>query len=141
MISLGCDTQQEGDSWNRSVTQGPSSLDVLMLKSREVLRHCVLSPGWCYREESDLEAMGQHAFRWLAPRCFSLAVPILLHVQAVEVCVVYAGRRRLRSQNVVNGAQVSPAGRAIVIHVGMVQIKQLMRIYLLAPFQIDYGSA
>ena len=37
MVSLGCGTQQEGDSCNKSVTQGPSSLEVLMLKSLEVL--------------------------------------------------------------------------------------------------------
>ena len=87
--------------------------------------------------------MGQHAFRWLAPHCFSLAVTILLHLYGVDVCVVYAGRRRLRSKNIVNGAQVSPAGRANVreIVIEMVQIKQLMRVYLLAPLQIGYGSA
>ena len=115
----------------------------VLVASRSRLQRCALSPGCCYRHQSDLAAMGQHAFRWLAPHCFSLAVTILLHLYRVNVCVVYAGRGRLRSKNIVNSAQVSPAGRANVrgIVIEMVQIKQCMSVYLLAPLQIGYGSA
>ena len=74
----------------------------------------MLSPGWCYRHQSDLAVVGQHAFRWLAPHRVSLGVTILLSLYCVDVCVVYAGRGRLRSKNIVSGAQVSPAGRANV---------------------------
>ena len=39
----------------------------LFVASQSGLRRCVLSPGWCYMHQSDLAAMGKHAFTWLAP--------------------------------------------------------------------------
>jgi hypothetical protein len=111
----------------------------VFVASRSGLRRCVLSPGWCYRHQSDLAAMGKHAFRWLAPHWFSLAVTILLYLYRVDMCVVYAGRGRMRSKNIVSDAQVSPAGRTNVreIVIEIVQIKQYMSAYCLAPLQVD----
>ena len=78
-----------------------------------------------------------------APHCVSLKVTILLHMFRGDMCVVYASRGRLRSKNIVNGAQVSPTGRADVREtiIGMVQIKRCMSVYLLVPLQDDYGPA
>ena len=57
----------------------------------------------------------------------------------VDMCVVYAGRGRMRSKNIVSDAQVSPAGRTNVreIVIEIVQIKQYMSAYCLAPLQVD----
>ena len=87
--------------------------------------------------------MGQHTFRWLAPHGFSLAITVLLFVYRVHMRGVYAGRGRLRSKNIVSGAQVSPAGRANVreIVIEIVQIKQYMSVYRLAPLRVDYKTA
>ena len=83
----------------------------VLVASRSGLWRCVLPVGWCYRHQSDLAemSMGQHTFRWLAPHRFSLAVTILLCACHVDMCVVHvhAGRGRLRSKNIVSGAQVS----------------------------------
>ena len=102
----------------------------VFVASRIGLRRCVLSPGWCYRHQSDLITMGQHTFRWLAPHGFSLAITVLLFVYRVDMCGVYAGRGRIRSKNIVSDAQVSPAGRTNVreIVIEIVQIKQCMSV-------------
>ena len=81
----------------------------VVVASRSGLWRCVLPPGWCYRHQSDLAEMGQHAFRWLAPHRFSLAATALLHVCCTDMCVVHAGRERFRSKNIISGAQVSCA--------------------------------
>ena len=88
----------------------------VFVTSRSGLWRCarVLPPGWCYRHQSDLAEMGQHTFRWLAPHRFSLAATVLLCAYHVDICVVHAGRGRLRSKNNVSGAQVSCADRARV---------------------------
>ena len=115
----------------------------VFVASRIGLQRCLLSPGWCYRHQPDLTTMGQHTFRWLAPHGFSLAITVLLFVYRVDMRGVYAGRGRLRSKNIVSGAQVSPAGRANVreIVIEIVQIKQYMSVYRLAPLQVDYKTA
>ena len=81
----------------------------VFVASRSGLWHCVLPPGWCYRHQSDLAEMGQHAFRWLTPHRVSLAVTVLLHMCCTDMYVVHAGRGRLRSKNIISGAQVSCA--------------------------------
>ena len=59
------------------------------------------------------------------------------------MCGVLIGRGRLRSKNIVSDAQVSPAGRTNVreIVIEIVQIKQYMSAYCLAPLQVDCKPA
>ena len=58
------------------------------------------------------------------------------------MCVVYAGRGRMRSKNIVSDAQVSCTDRARVreIVIEIVQIKQYMSVCCLAPLYVDCKS-